>query len=83
MGRAAVRYALDGHTDQIVTLAREPGERYVCATGLAPLDKVAGAVKVMPSEYIDTSNDFVTDEFIHYVRPLIGGALPRFGRLIY
>ncbi len=82
VGRAAVRYALDGHTDQIVTLVREPGEKYVCATGLAPLDKVAGAVKVMPSEYIDASSDFVTDEFISYVRPLIGGALPRFGRLI-
>ena len=81
VGRAAVRYALDGHTDQIVTLVREPGEKYVCSTGLAPLDKVAGAVKVMPSEYIDASNYFVTDEFIRYVRPLIGGALPRFGRL--
>ena len=83
VGRAAVRYALDGHTDQIVTLVRESGERYVCATGLAPLDQVAGAVKVMPSEYIDASSDFVTDEFIRYVRPLIGGALPRFGRLTY
>ncbi len=82
MGRAAVRYALDGHTDRMVTLAREPGDRYRCNTGLAPLDKVAGQVKLMPSEYLDSANRFVTDEFIRYAMPLIGAPLPRFGRLV-
>ena len=81
VGRAAVRYALDGHAEQMVTLVREPGYRYACTTGLAPLEQVAGQVKVMPSDYLDRSNCFVTPEFVRYARPLIGGALPRLGRL--
>ena len=80
-GRAAVRYALEGHTGEMVTLLREPGERYACTTGLAPLEQVAGQVKRMPNEYLDPSSDFVTAAFINYARPLIGGPLPRFGRL--
>ncbi len=79
-GRAAVRAALEGHSEVMVTLAREPGERYVCTTGLAPLAEVAGRVRPMPSRYL--SGGFaVTDAFVEYARPLIGAPLPRFGRL--
>ena len=80
-GRAAVRYAVGGSTGQIVTLIREPGPPYACKTGLAPLELVAGRAKSMPEHYLDPSNDFVTPAFIDYVRPLIGGPLPRLGRL--
>src|SRR5918999_337865 len=59
-GRAAVRYALEGRTDQIVTLVREPGEKYSCTTGLAPLAQVAGQVQTMPEKYLDPANFFVT-----------------------
>ncbi len=34
----------------------------------------------MSNEYYDPSTSFVTDRFISYVRPLIGGPLPRLGR---
>ena len=91
VGRASVRYALEGHTDQMVTLVREPpagksspggrDKTYSCTTGLAPLNKVAGEVRVMPYEYLDALNDFVTPPFLDYARPLIGATLPRFGRL--
>ena len=80
-GRAAVRYALDGHTDQIVTLVREPGDAYRCTTGLAPLEQVANRVLTMSDEYFDPSTSFVTPRFISYLRPLVGGPLPRFGRV--
>ncbi len=80
-GRAAVRYALAGHTDQIVTLIREPGKQYRCTTGLAPLEQVANRVKTMSDEYYDESTGFVTAEFISYARPLIGSPLPRTGRV--
>jgi 6-phosphofructokinase 1 len=80
-GRAAVRYALDGHGDQMVTLVRQPGEAYACTTGLVPLERVGGKVKTMPKRYLDRSGYFVTEEFIGYARPLIGPPLPRLGRL--
>ena len=75
VGRAAVRYALEGESDKMVTLVREGAETYSCSTGLAPLEEVAGQVKTMPVEY------FVTPEFSKYARPLIGGPLPRLGRV--
>ncbi len=80
-GRAAVRYALEGHNDEIVTLQRAPGEQYACATGTAPLGEVGGKVKVMPDEYLDISNNFVTPAFVDYATPLVGKALPRYGRV--
>jgi 6-phosphofructokinase 1 len=80
-GRAAVRFALEGHSDQMVTLVRGAGERYACTTGLAPLARVAGQARTMPGRYLDPSGYFVTSEFISYAGPLIGTPLPRFGRL--
>ena len=80
-GRAAVRYALDGHADEIVTLVRQPGEEYACTTGLAPLEQVAGKVKAMPDEFLDPINYTVTSGLIDYARPLVGDPLPLMGRL--
>ena len=80
-GRAAVRYALEGATDRMVTLVRGDGDAYSCTTGLAPLSEVAGRVRTMPPSYLDPGNHTVTDEFLRYARPLIGPPLPRFERL--
>ena len=52
VGRAAVRHAIDGQTDVIVTLVRTDAETYGCSTGLAPLAEVAGKVKAMPEPYL-------------------------------
>ena len=79
-GRAAVRSALEGQREVMVTLKREPGDSYICATGLAPLGEVAGQVRRMPDDYLSRSFS-VTEAFIEYARPLIGAPLPRFGRL--
>jgi 6-phosphofructokinase 1 len=81
-GRAAVRYALEGHTDQIVTLVRELDQKYRCTTGLGSLEQVAGQVQTMPKEYLDPDSNFVTPAFLRYAQPLVGSALPRFGRVI-
>ena len=80
-GRAAVRYALEGATDRMVTLVRGDGDAYSCTTGLAPLAEVAGRVRTMPPSYLDPGNHTVTDEFLRYARPLVGAPLPRFERL--
>jgi 6-phosphofructokinase 1 len=80
VGRAAVRAALDGQTDVMVTLEREPGDEYSCVTGLAPLELVGGKVREMPDEYLDRSTGLVRDEFIKYLKPLVG-ELPTMARL--
>lgn len=80
-GRAAVEYAIEGATDRMVTLERQPGVDYHCSTGLAPLSEVAGRVRRMPDDYFDKERCMPTDGFLEYAIPLIGGALPKFERL--
>ena len=79
VGRSAVKYALSGHTDQMITLIREPGNAYTCHTGLASLAKVANNIKPLPKNYLDNENLFITREFADYALPLIGNPLPKFG----
>ena len=80
-GRAAVRCAISGERDIIITLERASEDDYACATGTAPLAAVGGKVKRMSPEYLDADNHFVTPAFLEYARPLLGDALPRYGRL--
>jgi len=81
VGREAVRAACDGKSGHMVTLVREPGPKYRCSMGLAPLDQVANAERMLPDEYMNEAGNFVTDAFIEYARPLIGGRLQARGRL--
>ena len=81
VGQMAVRHAVEGKTDYMVTLVREPGPEYKCTTGLVELEKVALGTKRVPDEYINEAGNGVTDAFIEYARPLIGGSLPEYVRL--
>jgi 6-phosphofructokinase len=76
VGRAAVQHALEGVSGYMVTLVREPGKEYRCTTGLAPLEEVANAEKLLPDEFINEAGNFVTEAFKEYTRPLLGGPLP-------
>jgi 6-phosphofructokinase 1 len=81
-GKAAVRLASQGKTGLMVTLVREPGRKYSCTTGTADLAEVAVKAKPMPDKYINAEGNFVSEEFLDYVRPLVG-AMPRYARLSY
>ncbi len=81
VGRATVTAAREGMRDVIVTLEREYGPTYKCRTGFAPLDQVGGRVRRMPEEFLSPSDNFVTDAFIQYLRPL-AGEIPHFPRLM-
>jgi 6-phosphofructokinase 1 len=89
-GRVAVESALAGETGKMVAFERanENGQ-YVCKTKLVPLTSVANAEKKVPASWITPDGNFVTDEFIDYVLPLIQGqperpteaSLPRYAKL--
>lgn len=81
-GRAAVRYAIEGRRDVIVTLERAAGAEYGCDMGAAALADVGGKARRMPPEFLDAENNFVTAEFLEYARPLLGDELPVYGRLL-
>lgn len=80
-GEAAVRAALAGQTDVMVTLMRAEGPAYRCYTGVARLEAIAAKERLLPPEYMDGATALPTQAFIHYARPLIGPPLPRFGRV--
>ncbi len=79
-GKTAVAHALNGASDVMVTLLRHPGSSYACATGLAPLAEIAHAERRMPAEFL-AANGQISDAFVAYARPLIGGDLPQYARL--
>ncbi len=71
-GQAAVRAAMEGITDKMVTLVREPGPAYACGTGLAGFEKVANAERLFPLEWINVAANDVLPPFRAYVAPLAG-----------
>ena len=80
-GRAAVRATLAGATDQMVILERADGQIYRCTIGMAQLDKIANVEKRLPADYLNPAGNFVTQSFIDYALPLIGGPLPQYVEL--
>jgi len=80
-GRAAVRAAVAGQSEVMVTLCRVSDEPYRCETGLTPVGKVANAQRLLPPEYLHPTRPWVSDAFLEYARPLLGGPLLDYGRL--
>ncbi len=81
VGQMAVRAALQGVTNKMVTLLRAPGPDYACTTGLADLEAIANAQRLLPDDFLTPRGTGVTQAFFEYARPLIGEALPRHVRL--
>jgi 6-phosphofructokinase 1 len=81
VGQMAVKQAVKGVTDKMVTLVRKPGKTYGCTTGLTELEKVANATKVMPRDFINKEGNGMTPEFRKYAMPLVGDPLPEYVKL--
>jgi len=80
-GVDAVRNAVAGHSQAMVAIIREPGPEYRTRIGLVPLETVVRATRRMPDEFITPAGNDVTQAFLSYIRPLIGGPLPSYARL--
>ncbi len=80
-GRAAVRAALAGTTDQMVVLQRAEGPSYRCNIDSVDLEQIANIEKRMPPSFLDPAGNFVTQAFIDYALPLVGGPLPQYVEL--
>ncbi len=81
VGQVAISRAIEGESDKMVTLVRRNGEEYYCEIGLVELEKVALKTKRVPDAFINEDSNFVTEDFLKYVSPLIGGPLPKYVRL--
>ncbi|MGJ3244430.1 MAG: 6-phosphofructokinase [Opitutales bacterium] len=72
-GQAAVRAAVNGQTDKMVTLLRGDSDTYTCETGLAPLSEIANGVKTLPTNWINEDGVSMSYQFYKYALPLIQG----------
>ena len=72
-GQAAVRAAIAGETDKMVTLVRGETEHYTVETGLAPLAEIANGIKKLPREWINEDMVSMNFQFLRYAQPLIQG----------
>ncbi len=74
-GQAAVKAAVNGETDKMITLVRGDGDHYTCETGLAPLTDIANGVKKLPREWINEDGVSMNFQFARYATPLIQGEI--------
>ncbi|GAG45732.1 unnamed protein product, partial [marine sediment metagenome] len=89
VGKEAVKLALEGKSGYMITIKRGKGKVYEPRISAARLSLVANMEKRVPLGWITKKGNFVSKEFIEYVRPLIqgevdvpeGNGLPYYPRL--
>ena len=74
VGGAAVKAAFEGESGKVVVLKRVSDDPYMCITATDDVAKIANIEKKVPLEWI-TDDDYVTEDLIHYIRPLIQAEL--------
>jgi ATP-dependent phosphofructokinase / diphosphate-dependent phosphofructokinase len=72
-GQAAVKAAIAGETDKMVTIVRGETETYTSETGLASLSDIANGVKKLPREWINEDGVSMNFQFLRYAQPLVVG----------
>lgn len=72
VGQKAVEVALKDGNGWMATILRQPGFIYNVYYDKVPLEKVALSERFFPEKWISKNRIDVTDEFLNYVRPLIG-----------
>ena len=57
----------------MVVIVRTSDDPYQRTTEVKDVHKIANDEKLVPREWLNKEGDYVTDEFVSYVRPLIQG----------
>ena len=76
VGQKAVEIAMKEGNGWMATILREPGFIYNVRYDKVPLEKVANSFRYLPREWITPDGLDVTDDFVRYAQPLIGGEWP-------
>ena len=73
VGGAAVKAADEGDSGKMVVLQRLSDDPYQASTEVKDVHKIANDEKLVPRSWVNEESDYVTEDFISYVRPLIQG----------
>ncbi len=71
-GVKAIKLAEEGVSDVMVSIHRIKTSPYRIELSAVPLEEVALRIKPMDDRYINAEGNFVTDEYIKYIKPLVG-----------
>lgn len=71
VGGAAVKAAFEGESGKVIVLERVSEDPYICVTNSQDVHKIANIEKKVPLEWITEDGTYVSDELVHYIRPLI------------
>lgn len=80
VGVYAAKIALSGENGFMSTIVRNPDLPYRVNYDKILLDTVANSEREFPKKWIASNRVDVTDEFINWALPLIGGPLPKFAK---
>ncbi len=73
IGEAAVRFAREGISRQMIVLTRLSTAPYTYEIGHEDIFKIANQTRVVPDEFINEAGNGVTDACVEYLLPLIKG----------
>lgn len=79
-GVKAIKLAEEGASGIMVSIHRVSSFPYKVKLKTVSLDEVAVNIKPMDDKYINALGNFVTNEYIEYIKPLVG-ELPRYSEL--
>ena len=75
VGSAAVMAGVQGKTGVMMTINRAEGEKYSVYYDSADISGIANGVRKVPSAYINSEGNGLTEECVSYLAPLILGEL--------
>ena len=73
VGGATVKAADEGSSGVMVVIDRVSDDPYQSATGVYDVHRIANGEKLVPRKWINEEGNYVTEDFLDYVRPLIQG----------
>ena len=73
VGGAAVKAADEGDTGKMVVIDRVSDDPYQSAAGIYDVHRIANHEKLVPRNWVNRDGNYVTQEFINYIEPLIHG----------
>ncbi len=75
-GKLGAELAYKGESGKMVIMTREPGNKYnIKYEVFDDIHKIANVEKKIPLEWIDVENNYVKQELIDYMKPLIQGEI--------
>ncbi|MGI6003384.1 MAG: 6-phosphofructokinase [Lachnospiraceae bacterium] len=74
VGGATVKAADEGYSGVMVCIERVSDDPYQSTTKVFDVHRIANDAKLVPRAWINEEGDYVTQELIDYIRPLINGS---------